>query len=50
MYFISVIAKLNFQHHYSSLQCHMTHRWPVVLLSYLCHVHRDSEVVSSGHT
>jgi len=23
MLFIPVIAKLNFQHHYSSLQCHM---------------------------
>jgi len=23
MYFIPVMAKLNFQHHYSSLQCHM---------------------------
>jgi len=23
MYFIPVMAKLNLQHHYSSLQCHM---------------------------
>jgi len=26
MLFIPEIAKLNFQHHYSSLQCHMIHQ------------------------
>jgi len=31
MQFIPVMAKLSFQHHYSCLQCHMTHHVDLLL-------------------